>query len=178
MFSVTVRDHMMIAHSLRGEVFGPAQQLHGATYVVDLSVRAQTLDPDGVVVDREPIWFRPRAPEQAPEHADESDWEYAVWEDASDDVAEPELDMRADVLTEPASSPDHAEDPTPPTPPSSTDENVTKLMARLEAGLSRRGGAPPRPTRNEDTRAALKAVADDLDAIFPADLNRRAKAAR
>jgi len=50
-FSVTVRDHMMIAHSLRGEVFGPAQQLHGATYVVDLTVRAQTLDADGVVVD-------------------------------------------------------------------------------------------------------------------------------
>lgn len=51
MFSVTVRDHMMIAHSLRGAVFGPAQQLHGATYVVDLAVRAETLDPDGVVVD-------------------------------------------------------------------------------------------------------------------------------
>ena len=51
MFSVTVRDHMMIAHSLSGEVFGPAQQLHGATYVVDLTVRAQTLDADGVVVD-------------------------------------------------------------------------------------------------------------------------------
>ena len=51
MFSVTVRDHMMIAHSLRGEVFGPAQQLHGATYVVDLTVRAQKLDADGVVVD-------------------------------------------------------------------------------------------------------------------------------
>jgi 6-pyruvoyl-tetrahydropterin synthase len=50
-FSVTVRDHMMIAHSLRGEVCGPAQQLHGATYVVDLTVRAQTLDADGVVVD-------------------------------------------------------------------------------------------------------------------------------
>ncbi len=51
MFSVTVRDHMMIAHSLRGEVFGPAQQLHGATYVVDLTVRAKSLDADGVVVD-------------------------------------------------------------------------------------------------------------------------------
>jgi 6-pyruvoyl-tetrahydropterin synthase len=50
-FSVTVRDHMMIAHSLRGEVFGPAQQLHGATYVVDATVRAETLDADGVVVD-------------------------------------------------------------------------------------------------------------------------------
>ena len=51
MFSVTVRDHMMIAHSLRGEVFGPAQGLHGATYVVDATVRADTLDGDGVVVD-------------------------------------------------------------------------------------------------------------------------------
>ena len=51
MFSVTVRDHMMIAHSLRGEVFGPAQGLHGATYVVDATVRAESLDADGVVVD-------------------------------------------------------------------------------------------------------------------------------
>ena len=50
-FSVTVRDHLMIAHSLRGEVFGPAQRLHGATYVVDASFRAATLDDDGVVVD-------------------------------------------------------------------------------------------------------------------------------
>ena len=51
MFSVTVRDHMMVAHSLRGEVFGPAQGLHGATYVVDATVRARSLDEDGVVVD-------------------------------------------------------------------------------------------------------------------------------
>ena len=51
MFSVTVRDHMMIAHSLRGEVFGPAQRLHGATYVVDATFRRETLDPDGIVVD-------------------------------------------------------------------------------------------------------------------------------
>ncbi|UGS36199.1 6-pyruvoyl trahydropterin synthase family protein [Capillimicrobium parvum] len=51
MFSVTVRDHMMIAHSLRGEVFGPAQQLHGATYVVDATFRRATLDADGIVVD-------------------------------------------------------------------------------------------------------------------------------
>ena len=51
MFSVTVRDHMMVAHSLTGEVFGPAQRLHGATFVVDATVRAATLDPDGVVVD-------------------------------------------------------------------------------------------------------------------------------
>ena len=51
MFSVTVRDHMMIAHSLRGEVFGPAQGLHGATYVVDATVRAEALDGDGLVVD-------------------------------------------------------------------------------------------------------------------------------
>ncbi len=51
MFSVTVRDHMMVAHSLRGEVFGPAQGLHGATYVVDATVRSASLDDDGVVVD-------------------------------------------------------------------------------------------------------------------------------
>ncbi|HEX2412648.1 MAG TPA: 6-carboxytetrahydropterin synthase [Solirubrobacteraceae bacterium] len=51
MFSVTVRDHMMIAHSLRGEVFGPAQGLHGATYVVDASFRRATLDADGIVID-------------------------------------------------------------------------------------------------------------------------------
>ena len=51
MFSVTVRDHMMIAHSLRGEVFGPAQRLHGATFVVDVEFRRPELDPDGIVVD-------------------------------------------------------------------------------------------------------------------------------
>ena len=51
MFSVTVRDHMMIAHSLRGEVFGPAQHLHGATYVVDATFRRATLDADGIVID-------------------------------------------------------------------------------------------------------------------------------
>jgi 6-pyruvoyl-tetrahydropterin synthase len=50
-FSVTVRDHMMIAHSLRGEVFGPGQRLHGATYVVDATFRRATLDADGIVVD-------------------------------------------------------------------------------------------------------------------------------
>jgi 6-pyruvoyl-tetrahydropterin synthase len=50
-FSVTVRDHMMIAHSLRGEVFGPAQRLHGATYVVDATFRRAVLDADNVVVD-------------------------------------------------------------------------------------------------------------------------------
>jgi 6-pyruvoyl-tetrahydropterin synthase len=50
-FSVTVRDHMMIAHSLRGETFGPAQRLHGATYVVDATFRRADLDPDGSVVD-------------------------------------------------------------------------------------------------------------------------------
>jgi 6-pyruvoyl-tetrahydropterin synthase len=50
-FSVTVRDHMMIAHSLRGEVFGPAQRLHGATYVVDATFRRATLDSDGIVID-------------------------------------------------------------------------------------------------------------------------------
>jgi 6-pyruvoyl-tetrahydropterin synthase len=51
MFAVTVRDHMMIAHSLTGEVFGPAQRLHGATYVVDATFRAATLDENGIVVD-------------------------------------------------------------------------------------------------------------------------------
>jgi 6-pyruvoyl-tetrahydropterin synthase len=50
-FSVTVRDHMMIAHSFRGEVFGPAQRLHGATYVVDATFRRTSLDADNVVVD-------------------------------------------------------------------------------------------------------------------------------
>ena len=51
MYSVTVRDHIMIAHSLRGAVFGPAQQLHGATYVVDVEFRRPDLDETGVVVD-------------------------------------------------------------------------------------------------------------------------------
>ena len=51
MFSVTVRDHMMIAHSLQGEAFGPAQRLHGATYVVDATLRREDLTPDGIVVD-------------------------------------------------------------------------------------------------------------------------------
>ncbi|HEX5224307.1 MAG TPA: 6-carboxytetrahydropterin synthase [Solirubrobacteraceae bacterium] len=51
MFSVNVRDHMMIAHSFSGEVFGPAQRLHGATYVVDATFRRASLDPDGIVVD-------------------------------------------------------------------------------------------------------------------------------
>jgi 6-pyruvoyl-tetrahydropterin synthase len=51
MFSVTVRDHMMIAHSFRGEVFGPAQRLHGATYVVDATFRSEALDADNIVVD-------------------------------------------------------------------------------------------------------------------------------
>jgi 6-pyruvoyl-tetrahydropterin synthase len=50
-FSVTVRDHMMIAHSLRGETFGPAQRLHGATYVVDATFRRAALDADGIVID-------------------------------------------------------------------------------------------------------------------------------
>ena len=51
MFGVTIRDHVMIAHSLRGDVFGPAQRLHGATYVVDATFRRATLDADGIVVD-------------------------------------------------------------------------------------------------------------------------------
>jgi 6-pyruvoyl-tetrahydropterin synthase len=50
-FSVTVRDHMMIAHSLRGEAFGPAQRLHGATFVIDATFRRADLDADGIVVD-------------------------------------------------------------------------------------------------------------------------------
>jgi 6-pyruvoyl-tetrahydropterin synthase len=50
-FSVTVRDHIMIAHSLRGEAFGPAQRLHGATYVVDATFRREELDADGIVID-------------------------------------------------------------------------------------------------------------------------------
>jgi 6-pyruvoyl-tetrahydropterin synthase len=50
-FSVTVRDHLMVAHSLRGDVFGPAQALHGATYVVDATFRGERLDADGIVVD-------------------------------------------------------------------------------------------------------------------------------
>jgi 6-pyruvoyl-tetrahydropterin synthase len=50
-YSVTVRDHMMVAHSLRGEVFGPAQRLHGATYVVDATFRRAALDADDIVVD-------------------------------------------------------------------------------------------------------------------------------
>jgi 6-pyruvoyl-tetrahydropterin synthase len=50
-FSVTVRDHVMIAHSFRGEVFGPAQRLHGATYVVDATFRRTALDEDGLVID-------------------------------------------------------------------------------------------------------------------------------
>jgi len=51
MYSVCVRDHFMIAHSFRGDVFGPAQRLHGATYVVDVEFRRGELDADGIVVD-------------------------------------------------------------------------------------------------------------------------------
>ncbi|HYS27824.1 MAG TPA: 6-carboxytetrahydropterin synthase [Vicinamibacterales bacterium] len=51
MYSVTVRDHVMIAHSLSGQVFGPAQRLHGATYVVDVELKRPDLDADGVVAD-------------------------------------------------------------------------------------------------------------------------------
>jgi len=50
-YSLTVRDHIMVAHSFTGEMFGPAQRLHGATFVVDATFRARELDPDGVVVD-------------------------------------------------------------------------------------------------------------------------------
>ena len=51
MFTVTVRDHVMIAHSFQGEVFGPAQRLHGATFVVDATFRRAELDADNIVVD-------------------------------------------------------------------------------------------------------------------------------
>jgi 6-pyruvoyl-tetrahydropterin synthase len=51
MFTVTVRDHVMVAHSFAGEVFGPAQRLHGATFVVDAAFRGPSLDADGVLVD-------------------------------------------------------------------------------------------------------------------------------
>ncbi|MET7606562.1 6-carboxytetrahydropterin synthase [Streptomyces avermitilis] len=51
MFSITVRDHIMIAHSFRGEVFGPAQRLHGATFLVDATFRRAELDDDNIVVD-------------------------------------------------------------------------------------------------------------------------------
>lgn len=51
MYSLTVRDHIMIAHSFRGEIFGPAQRLHGATYVVDCELKRPALDADGLVVD-------------------------------------------------------------------------------------------------------------------------------
>jgi 6-pyruvoyltetrahydropterin/6-carboxytetrahydropterin synthase len=51
MYSLNVRDHFMIAHSFQGEIFGPAQRLHGATYVVDATFRRAELDRDGLVVD-------------------------------------------------------------------------------------------------------------------------------
>ena len=51
MYSLNVRDHFMIAHSFTGDTFGPAQRLHGATYVVDATFRRTELDPDGLVVD-------------------------------------------------------------------------------------------------------------------------------
>ncbi|MBI3403649.1 MAG: 6-carboxytetrahydropterin synthase [Acidobacteria bacterium] len=51
MYSVTVRDHFMVAHSFKGEVFGPAQKLHGATFIVDVEFRRQKVDADGIVVD-------------------------------------------------------------------------------------------------------------------------------
>jgi 6-pyruvoyl-tetrahydropterin synthase len=50
-FTLTVRDHLMVAHSLHGEVFGPAQRLHGATYVVDATFHAAELDAHGIVLD-------------------------------------------------------------------------------------------------------------------------------
>jgi 6-pyruvoyl-tetrahydropterin synthase len=51
MFALTVRDHIMVAHSFRGEIFGPAQKLHGATFIVDLELRREVLDQDGLIAD-------------------------------------------------------------------------------------------------------------------------------
>jgi 6-pyruvoyl-tetrahydropterin synthase len=51
MYAVEVRDHIMIAHSFRGEMFGPAQALHGATFVIDAAFMSEALDPNGVVID-------------------------------------------------------------------------------------------------------------------------------
>jgi 6-pyruvoyltetrahydropterin/6-carboxytetrahydropterin synthase len=51
MFALTVRDHIMVAHSFRGEIFGPAQKLHGATFIVDLELRRHALDADGLIAD-------------------------------------------------------------------------------------------------------------------------------
>jgi 6-pyruvoyl-tetrahydropterin synthase len=51
LFAVEVRDHIMIAHSFRGSVFGPAQKLHGATFVIDAAFMAETLDANGIVID-------------------------------------------------------------------------------------------------------------------------------
>ena len=51
MFALTVRDHIMIAHSFRGEIFGPAQRMHGATFIVDLELRRVALDSDGLIAD-------------------------------------------------------------------------------------------------------------------------------
>jgi len=55
MYTVRVRDHFMIAHSFKGEVYGPAQRLHGATYVVDVEFLREELDEDGLVVDIGPV---------------------------------------------------------------------------------------------------------------------------
>jgi 6-pyruvoyltetrahydropterin/6-carboxytetrahydropterin synthase len=51
MFALTVRDHIMVAHSFRGEIFGPAQRMHGATFIVDLELRRVALDSDGLIAD-------------------------------------------------------------------------------------------------------------------------------
>jgi 6-pyruvoyl-tetrahydropterin synthase len=51
MFALTVRDHIMVAHSFRGEIFGPAQKLHGATFIVDLELRREGLDDEGLIAD-------------------------------------------------------------------------------------------------------------------------------
>ena len=61
MFAVEVRDHIMIAHSFRGELFGPAQALHGATFVIDATFISEKLDANGVVVDIGRAWLTHRS---------------------------------------------------------------------------------------------------------------------
>lgn len=51
MFALTVRDHIMVAHSFRGEIFGPAQKLHGATFIVDIELQRPALDAEGLIAD-------------------------------------------------------------------------------------------------------------------------------
>ena len=96
---------------------------------------------DGVVVPRAPVWFRPT------QAAD--DVEYAEWDDAPPAAPEPAP----------------AEEPTPPPPAAAAEESVAALMARLEAGLARQRPPQARPAPDAETRAALRAVADELRAM-------------